>query len=206
MNRLVAVAVILLGTAVPAQQPTDAAQFELKAGAQTLDVVEGKPFTFTTPKGERVELVLARKAEQTFVDEGLQFRYPQEMRVTREVEDGTVTLTVEATNSVLAVLQLFPEGAPAATVRQELERGILQEFAARGGVAKKQEGTEVSRKFGKRELKGVRYDITMAGESFEIEVYALVHQKRVLGVVLQNFVEDRALAVKWFGTILGSLR
>jgi hypothetical protein len=206
MNRLVAVALVLLGTGVSAQQSTDAVQFELKAGAQTLDVVEGKPFTFTTPKGERVELVLARKAEQSYVEDGLQFRYPREMRVTREVEDGTVTLTVEATNSVLAILQLFPEGAPAAMVRQELERGILQEFAARGGVAKKKEGTEVSRKFGKRELKGVRYDITMAGESFEIEVFALAHQKRVLGVVLQNFVEDRAVAERWFGMILGSIR
>lgn len=206
MNRLVAVTLFLLGMAAFAQPSTGAEQFELKAGGKTYDIVEGKPFSFTTPKGERVELVFGRKAEQSYAEEGIQFLYPREMRVSREVDEGTVTLTVEATNSVLAILQLFPEGTPQALVKQELGKGILQEFGSRGGVPKKREGTEVSRKFGKRELKGVRYDITMAGETFEIEVFALLHQKRVLGVVLQNFVEDHAVAEKWFGTILGSLK
>jgi hypothetical protein len=206
MNRLIAVTIAVVSAAAWAQAPAEVSQFELKVGGKSYEVAEGKPLTITTPKGERVELLFARKAEQTWSGDGLQFRYPREMQLSREEDGGVVSLTLESTNSVLALLQLFPEGIPPAVVKKELEGSILKEFIARGGKVKKREGTEVSRKFGKQEMRGVRYDIDMAGETFQVDVFSVVHKQQVLGVVLQNFQEDQVVAQKWFETILGSMK
>jgi hypothetical protein len=206
MNRFIAVAVALVGVAAWAQASTEVSQFELKVGGQSHDVVEGKPLTITTPKGERVELIFSRKAEQIWSGDGLQFRYPREMQLSREESDGVVSLTLESTNSVLALVQLFPEGVPAALVKRELEASIVQEFAARGGRVKKKAGTEVSRKLGKQEMRGLRFEIDMAGESFQVDIFSVVHKRQVLGVILQSFQQDHAVAQRWFETILGSMQ
>ena len=190
----------------PPAAASETPQYVLQVGERSYEVTNGKPLTITTPKGERVELVLTALEERRWSGDGIQLRYPSAMQLTREESDGLVTLTFEATNSALAILQLYPRGVSSRSVQQALEQALVSEFVARGAKVSLEDGQPVSRKIGGQELKGSRYEFRFAGESFVAEICSGSHKRRVFGLLLQSSAEDQPKARAWFETILTSLR
>ncbi|MHB8876746.1 MAG: hypothetical protein ACYC8T_23880, partial [Myxococcaceae bacterium] len=157
-----------------------------------------------TPKGETIEVVVTRKKVLGYVKGGLSFQYPSEMRLSEETGDGVLTITLEGTESPLAIVQVYPRGVEAKVVLDALADGVKEQFAGRGGQVKALAAPK--RIIDGQERQGRAFQVVLAGEHHEAELFAWKEKGKTRGLMLQHMRDDAELAGKRFEVILSSLK
>src|SRR5688572_25029396 len=94
--------------AQPAGAPAPGPEYDLRIGGATYPVAPGQPFTITTPKGEKLQVVLTFRDPLHFESDGVAFDYPRAMHVTAKREEGMVAVTVRSTGHYFAQIALLP--------------------------------------------------------------------------------------------------
>ncbi|UYZ60036.1 hypothetical protein [Hymenobacter latericus] len=85
----------LLAAGVSAQaQDALPANFQVVLNGQALDVEPGKTYTYTTPKGEVLQVQLRESSIRHFRDEWVSFQHPPKLSVAETEEDGVRQLIV----------------------------------------------------------------------------------------------------------------
>jgi hypothetical protein len=181
-------------------------EFELSVGNTMYDVAEGQPFSVVTPKGERVELLLRRKAVLQFADHGVSFNYDPALKVSTAKEVGVVTISVESTASPLAMILIYSIALTPDEAVTSLMQGFRDEFRSRGAEFLEGSGKTVRRPFRGVTREGQALDFLLAGERTRLEVYAFQKGTSVIAVVLQHLASDAELAKKHFGILTDSFQ
>jgi hypothetical protein len=182
----------------------DEGDFEVKVGGKSYSVTLEKPLKVTTPKGETVELVVSRKKALSYNKAELAFQYPSEMKLSESTEDGVTTITLESPDSPVAVLQVYPASVEPKNVLEALANGVSTEFAGRGGQIKALPAPK--RKVSGADRQGKAFDILLAGEQLQIELFAWKEKGKTRGVMLQHMQKESELANAQYDVILSSLK
>jgi hypothetical protein len=195
-----------LGHSQAPQPEGSNASFELQVGKMSYDVVEGKPFFITTPKGERLEVVLRRKESLQFNDAGISFNYPSALQVSTDKGSGVTTIKLDSVKSLLALIQVHAATTSADELRATFLEELRKEFKSRNAEFLESSGKPAKRRFGGIEREGQALEFLLAGARMTTEVYAFAKDKAVIAVVLQHAKDDADLASKYFTIITDSFK
>jgi hypothetical protein len=180
--------------------------FELKVGNKVYKVEIDKPFTIRTPKGENIKAVLTRQETQMFSGHGIQFQHHHEMKVTTETQMGVTTITAESTSSPLCIIQVYSVPITAPEVEKLLVTSLENEFKSRKAEFMQGSGTSIKEKVGGVMRPGRKLDFLLAGQRFNAKVFAFKKNKSVVALMMQNDLQDKVVAQKYFTIILNSLK
>lgn len=180
------------------------AEFEVKVGGKTYSMSLEQPLKVTTPKGETVELVVSRKKAFSYNKPELAFQYPSDMKLSESTEEGVATITLESSDSPLAILQVYPPSVEAKDVLDALAGGVREGFEERGGQLKPLPAPK--RVVSGAERQGKAFEVVLAGEQLKVELYAWKEKGKTRGLMLQHMKSDTALANTQFEVILSSLK
>lgn len=182
----------------------DEGAFEVKVGGKSYSVTLEQPLKVTTPKGETVELVVSRKKALSYNKAELAFQYPSEMKLSESTDQGVTTITLEGADSPIAIIQVYPASVDAKTVLEALASGVSAEFTQRGGQLKALPAPK--RKVSGADRQGRAFEILLAGEKLQIQLFAWKEKGKTRGVMLQHMETDSELASTQYDVILSSLK
>src|SRR5262249_34961105 len=115
-------------------------EFELVFAGKSYPVTADRPFQIELPGGARAEAVLHRRPVLTYADHGIRFQYPADMRVSVEKDGGVISINVKASDSALAILQIYTiptsvglvRGAMIDALKKAMEDGGAQQTSGDG--------------------------------------------------------------------------
>ena len=179
-----------------------AAEFEVEIAGKVVDAEEGRPLKITTPKGEKLELVVRRKAVIHYSGEGVVFDHVKEMATT--VERGAKLTTIEAGSgaSPLLMIQIFPpivQSEPAA-FEAELTKGFRENIQKRGAKLLVS-GKPIKRAIHGTERSGTQIVFEIAQVRQALEIFVVKQSGRVVALNFQYNLDDEVLARKQFAVI-----
>ncbi|QXD17102.1 hypothetical protein GQ464_009295 [Rhodocaloribacter litoris] len=180
--------------------------FELHVGGQVYEIRLDEPVTVVTPGGEEVEVVLRRKEVLHYAGDGLAFDYPAALQLGRETEGGITTLTLEGTASPFVLIQIYPSSNTPEEVLGNLLEAFENEYRARQAQFLNGNGRSVERTVGGTTRRGRVLAFRLGGQQIRTELYAFPHHDAVVALILQQDVEEAALAEDYFAVITRSLR
>jgi hypothetical protein len=180
-------------------------EFELRVADTIYQVAPDQPFTITTPGGEKVQAVLKRKEILRFTSPEIAFDYPRGMKVSSERSAGLLSISAEATESPLALIQVYSVGTTPAEVRKSLVGELTTRFKNEKARFLPGSGRATKRKIGGTDRDGQALEFMLASLKMRSEVYTFAKGKAVVAVVLQNSADDEALAKKYFQVVTESL-
>lgn len=188
----------------PPAAPAQPVELEMRLGRNVYPVRINQPFTVTTPKGEKVDVVIRRRDVLQFSGGGIRFSYPRQMQVTTQSSGGVLTISAESVGSTLALIQVFNVPTSPASVRKQLADTFKKEFRERGAKS------VTSRPAQRRMLGAVRsgelLEWAVAGQRLRSEIYAFQKDGATVAVVFQRPAEDEKQAARYFTIISDSLR
>ena len=182
-----------------------APEFELRVGDTVYQVSPDQPFTITTASGEKLQAVLKRKEILRFTAPEISFNYPREMKVSAERSAGLLSVSVEATESPLAIVQVYSVPTTPAEIRKSLVDELTTRFKNEKAKFLPGNGRAVKRKIAGAERDGQALELMLASLKMRSEVYTFTKGKAVVAVVLQAAADDEALAKKYFQVISDSM-
>lgn len=190
--------------AAPASAQERSAEFELQVGDNAIEVQLDKPFTITTPKGERVAAVLHRRETLSFSGAGIAFDYPAAMKASIDTTGREPTIVVECDSSPFVLMQLYPRSLGVKEVTSIITHAYKTEMGGRGATI---DTTVVSvqRRVAGSMQTGQQIAVALAGEKLQIEVFVVPRRHDILALVLQYDIDENALAQDYFDTIAPSI-
>ena len=187
--------------AAPNGQPVE---LEMRLGKNTYPVRINQALTVTTPKGEKVDVVIRRRDVLQFTGAGITFSYPRQMQVSTQSAEGVTTVTAESLGSTLALIQVFNVPTSPADVQKQLADSFRKEFKQRGAGGPTYK--PVQRKIGGASRKGALLEWNLAGQRLRSEIYAYQKDGLVIATVFQRAAEDEKQATRYFAIISDSLK
>ncbi len=181
-------------------------QFELTIGGQVYSAAEGKPFEVDIGGGRRVEAIVRSKQVLQYMGGGISFRYPKEMTLEEEKTADVSSVTVEAADSTLLMIQIYKVDVEPSVVSSLLVSGIEKEMRSRGGQFYPGSGGAVKKRIRGEDVEGTRLEFTLAKESVRTEIYVMQKGKLTISVTMQRSDGDAILAERRFKVITDSLR
>lgn len=205
MKRLLQIALLLTGLGL---MPLEAQQteYDVEIAGQSYSAIDSKPFTITTPQGEQLEIVIRRKETLEYNDNGISFRYYSDMTFSTENDVGVTTLTLDATESPLALIQIYSVPTTPDLIRKSLVEAFRNEFKSRQAEFLEESGREQIIQFNGVDCRGTVLEFYLARQRMQTEIYAFAKGANVIAVVLQHDMEDQELAEKYFSEITATLR
>lgn len=179
-----------------------AADLEVEVAGKVQDADEGRPVTITTPKGEKLEITVRRKAVLHYSGEGVQFDHVKEMATSVERTDTLTTIEASSGASPTLMIQLFPaivKSEPAA-LEGELVKGLRENFLKRGAKILVT-GKPIKRAISGKELSGKQIVIELGKERQALELFAMKQGGRLVVLNFQYNLDDEVLARKQFAVI-----
>jgi len=194
----------VIGQNAPAPAPQPPAEFDVQVGKTVYSARVNRPLTITTPKGEKVPITIRRKDVIRYESPTVTFLYPRQMVVDAQTLAGVTHITVDAPNSPLALVQVYPEPSTSAQVRRDLLEGLAKEFRERGG--KVTPAKPLRRAVGGAGREGDLLEVELSSAKLRAEVFTYPRGNQVIAVVFQHEQEDEATARRYFAIIADSLR
>lgn len=179
-----------------------AADLEVEVAGKVQDADEGRPFTITTPKGEKLELIVRRKAVIHYSGEGVEFDHVKEMATSVERSDTLTTVEASSGASPTLMIQIFPPivtSEPAA-LEAEMVKGLRENFLKRGAKLLVP-GKAIKRAIHGTERTGKQIVIELGKERQALELFVMKQGKRVVVLNFQYNLDDEVLARKQFAVI-----
>ena len=180
-------------------------EFELQIGNEVFEVVIGKTFTVTTPKGEKLDLTLRRKETLFYSGKQISFDYPSEMELSSDTEKGVKTIYLESTASPFVMLQIYPPGNSEAIVLSSLMDAFTHEFNSRNAEFLPRSGNETKRFLQTVERNGKALKYILSGQKMITEIYTFKKQKSVIALILQHDTVETKLAENYFSIVTNSI-
>src|SRR5688572_360383 len=106
MNRILIGFTAGIAAAAAFGQAPPGAELEIQVGKNTYPVRVNQSVTVTTPKGEKVPIIVRRRDVLSFSSAEVSFLHPRQLQPTSSTSDGVKTITLEGTDSPLALIQL----------------------------------------------------------------------------------------------------
>ncbi|MCB0258984.1 MAG: hypothetical protein KDH97_08385 [Calditrichaeota bacterium] len=182
------------------------AEYEVEVAGQTYSATDNQPFTITSPQGEQFEIVIRRKETVEYNDNGIAFRYYSDMTFSTENDVGVITLTLDASESPLALIQIYSVPTTPDLIRKSLVEAFRNEFKSRQAEFLEESGREKIIQFNGVDCRGTVLEFYLARQRMQTEIYAFAKGASVIAVVLQHDMEDQELAEKYFSEIAATLR
>lgn len=180
-------------------------EFELHIGESVMVVRLDEPFTVTTPAGEKLEMVLRRKAVLRYEGPEVVFDYPSELQLSREVTNGVATLTLEGSASPFIMVQIYPAPNTPEGVLHTLIEAFKNEYQQRQATFLSDNNREVVRHIGGVSHQGRALKFRLGGQAYVTELYSFVKNGAVVALILQHDVAEAELAERYFQIVTGSL-
>jgi hypothetical protein len=182
------------------------ADLEILVGNQVYDATLGDPVAVTTPGGEKVQIIVKKKELVSFNNYGVSFFYNNDMTLSLDEDEGVATITLESTQSPLAIVQVYSVDTTPQEVRNALINSFKNEYSSRNVKFLENTGTTLSQNFSGVKTEGELLDFMLAGQRMQSEVYAFQKGNDVVAVVFQYDLEDGDLAAKYFSPITKTLK
>lgn len=179
-------------------------ELEMRFGKSTYPVRINQALTVTTPKGEKVDVLIRRRDVLQFTGAGITFSYPRQMQVTTSNAEGVTTVTAESLGSTLALVQVFSVPTSPDAVQKQLADSFRKEFKQRGASGPTYK--PMQRKIGGTSRKGALLEWNLAGQRLRSEIYAYQKDSLVIAAVFQRAAEDEKQATRYFAIISDSLK
>jgi hypothetical protein len=160
MKRIGIAALLCLGLsasllyAQSVKKPVPRAEYDLKVGDKSYEVIADTPFTIETANGEKVQLTLHRKEVLKFDGYGIKFNYPSRLKLTTEEDIGFVTITADGEDSTVAFVQVYSVPTTPAEVLTTLVSAYKDEFHKQGAKLKPTAGNTISASLARRNAPG----------------------------------------------------
>ena len=178
-------------------------ELELQMGKSVYPVRVNQPFTVTTPKGERMEVVVRRRDVLRYSGTGVTFSYPRQLRLNATRDESSRTLELEGHGSILALVQVFTVPTTPAAVRKQFSESFRREFKSRGG---KFTVRPIHHRIAGAARSGELFEWALGGERLRSEVYAFQLGRSPVAVLLQRSADDEVQAKRYFAILADSLR
>lgn len=149
-------------------------QFLVEANVATNVLVEGREW----------KLSVREKPERTFNDGDISFAFPSTHALTKEVDSGITTWTLDGEDSVLILIKL--KGSDASGVANETVKSLLKKYGAKS----KQLNCQVM--IGRETLSGKKVTALLVGETITQEVYAMKAGPNGYVLIIQNSGETES--------------
>lgn len=182
------------------------AEYEVEVAGQTYSATDNQPLTITSPQGEQFEIVIRRKETVEYNDNGISFRYYSDMTFSTENDVGVITLTLDASESPLALIQIYSVPTTPDLIRKSLVEAFRNEFKSRQAEFLEASGREKIIQFNGVDCRGTVLEFYLARQRMQTEIYAFAKGASVIAVVLQHDMEDQELAEKYFSEITATLQ
>ncbi len=183
-----------------------AADFEVIIDGKTHLFSEGIEQNVDTKSGQQVSITVATTKTKKFQEHGISFRYPSEMKLSQESFFGLKQITLEATDSSLFMVQIFPSSTSAKQVEQDLIAGFRKEFSSFGATFPANSTTKCPRFIGGQVRSGVKLSFSLGPLAHETEVYTMSQNGKTLALVFQHAIEDREQVQQRFAVIAESFK
>jgi hypothetical protein len=197
----------LLGAPRPVPgEPQAMAAFELAIGGRKYALAEDRPFFITDAEGKPVRAVLSRAGGLKFDRYGVSFKYPASMRVKAFEKGGSALIKIRSLDSPEVVIRAFDPPASLDLAEKNIRQEMTEELTAAGAELVEGSQRPVTRTIGGAKVRGTEAEYELHNLRLHQELYAFEGESKVFSLVLQHHRKEGALAKRYFGIILGSLK
>ncbi len=144
-------------------------------------------------------------AEQ-FQASGFSFQYPDGMKIEQESIFGITHLSIEADDSTLFMLQIYPDSHSPDKVRKDLLESLRQQFATFRARFPEKPTEPCRRKIGGEEYEGIKLMFSLFGMPHVNEIYSMKKHGKTAALVFHYAVEDQKDAFPRFKKITSSFQ
>jgi hypothetical protein len=128
------------------------------------------------------------------------------MKLEKESLSDIPMTTVEADDSTLFLLQLYPDSFSPETIRANLLKGLRNEFATYRAKFPNKATEPCQRQIGGKIYQGVKLSFRLFGMPHVNEIYSMQKHGKTLGMVFHYAVEDKDKAFPRFEVITSSFQ
>lgn len=183
-----------------------AADYELTVDGDIYMFTQGVKRNITLNDGRQISVSVAQVKTKEFREHGFSFKYPSELKLSQESFYGIKQVTVEAMDSSMLIMQIFPAGISPTEVQRDLLNSFREEFASIGARFPSNSTESCKRKIGGAEHQGVKLFFALGGIAHESEIYAMTRGNKTLAFYFQYAVEDKEQAFPRFETITSTFK
>ena len=176
-----------------------ATDYEVTIDGKTYPFTQGVKQSITLKDGRRISVSVSDVRTKEFRGYGISFTYPSDMKINAEAFFGTKLINLDTTDSISAVLQVFPAGTTPNKVQGNILAGLKERF-------EKTSAEPCKRKFGRIEFEGIRLSYTLATLPHQSEVYTMQRNGETVAVLFQCALKDKKKADAKFDMIASTLK
>jgi hypothetical protein len=181
------------------------AEYELAVGNTAYDVALDQPFTIKTPAGEEVQVVLHHKKVVKFDRYGIKFSYPSAMKISVEESIGVATITLNTTDTTLALVQVYTVPISDAELSSALLQGLASQIKSNGFKSAAVAPQPVKRQIGGAARTGKLVTWKLGTTTLRDEIYIIHKGANKIALLLQNSSDEVKSANEMFTVLVNSL-
>lgn len=164
--------------------------YRLEVGRRVYDLTPNQPTVIHTPDGKPVEVTLRVDTALRFDDYGVAFSYPRGYKLEQNLDDdGTATVSVESSGSILIALSLLPPRVEPAELLSHSRQIVEKEYPSEG-MRFAGEWQRVNTNLAGGRWPGLSREMELNGQRFVVTLFALRTPRRTIGVLVQFALEQ----------------
>lgn len=183
-------------------------------GADYEVTIDGNSYMFTQgvtqdiilKGGKSVSISVSAVKTKVFQDYGISFNYPSDMTIGQDSFYGIKQITLQATDSTLVMLQIFPSEAAPREVQSDLLAGFREEYSNLGVRFPANSTSPCKRTIGGVEREGIQLSYALGALAHETEIYTMQKDGKTLAMVFQCAVEDKDKATPRYEVVTSTFK
>lgn len=184
-----------------------AADFEVTVDGKKHFFSEGVEQKISTTEGRSVTVTVRGVKVKEFKGHGVSFSYPAEMQIEKEeLLPGVHHISLEAVDSTLLMIQVYPAGTAPEDVGRELLDAFKGQFAALGAKFPAKEAAKCKRNFGAEEVEGTELSYSLGELAHKCQIYVVKKNGRTFAFTFQWAEEDAGKASPRYEVLTKSVK